>query len=419
MDSKVVSTNWGKSGFVKDCDTTMPPTVYTSYVRDDNGSRSINGLTATWWFHRTRSVDLLTAADGAGCGLWNADVAADNTGGVVGTNSCESNYHWPDEEFDDYIFWSYWDDQTCAQEAWWFINLPTSEHGTNASVCISNMYSSGYDYADSSESVHVTNIYVYSGVFSDLMLRGYMASKLPPYPVEWTAGSANSSFFFCDDSHYEALGQEAKYRFKIPDSQTNETYRVHWKIVAIYPDGSKADVAELSEDIEGTGDPSDYAYGINHELEMPEEEGVRMVSDVVVEILPRPAPPAGSGGGGGGFWSGGSGGCGSCSSGGHGSDGGGKGEDVASFNVSMGGWSDGRPAGSLSFTASQPSQQMFNPSQLRFSGNHSTVDVVTNETGGVRQVFAPQALAVVVSNDANSYEIQFFHTNGVGAKVSG
>jgi RHS repeat-associated protein len=272
--------------------------------------------------------------------------------------------------------------------------------------------------------------------YTDTDLRNNMLPIMPSYPSEWASGSGEGAWYALSADHLEGTGQRSLYRFKIPDSRTNETYRIQWKEVTTFGNGGKAAVKKMSEDIEGTGNPTNFAYGAEHEMLPPEGEGTTKVTDVRVYIVPKPAPPAGSGGGGGGFGGGGgiggggvlgsggggfyAGGCGNCGSGsGGGHDEGGAGEDEASYGVSLGGMSDGRSAGFLSFSASRPNAGMYSPGALEFSGNSTECAVLPGLDGNIRQVLAPQALVDVVSNSPSSYQMRFFHIEDVGSIVNG
>jgi RHS repeat-associated protein len=264
-------------------------------------------------------------------------------------------------------------------------------------------------------------------------LRADIISRLPPLTNVWQAGSQPAFFSIGNE---QGTGQKAKYRFKIPDSKTNETYRIKWKEVTTYKDGGTPDIKRFSEDIQGTGHPTNFAYGVEHEMDVPKREGQTVVASVKVYIAPKPAPPAGSGGGGGGFAGGGfgggfggalggdsgsggflAGGCGNCGSGGdsHGDDDGG--DDEASFGVSLGGGADGGSVGTLSFAASQPSAGMHQASALQFFGNSTAAEIMPNSDGGIMQIKAPNALVTVISNSPNSYQLAFYHSADVGPKV--
>ena len=428
IDSKVTSAEWGKSGYVI-CPDGHPPKVYLEASSFFYYYGEIGGQFGEEFSYGTYVANPLLATPPnypPSCRLWdNASATSSNWWTLVGPDGCISH---------NTLYGS--DDPGCASSAtsfldqWTFHHLPTEGTSTSSYVCNTNTSIGTFHYEYSTESVNIvmttTNLWTGSTEFTDGMLRGIIIGKMPAYPSEWTPGSGSAAYSFCDTNHVVGNGQKALYRFKIPDSRTNETYRIKWKEVTRYEDGGKEEVKKLSEEIRGTGEPTNYAYGSEHELQMPVRAGVTTVESVRVYIVPSPAPPAGSGGGGGGFGSGGgghgsfTGGCGNCSSGGVGHEADeDEDEDDASFAVSMGGMADGGSAGSISFNHSLPTAQMYSPASLQFSGGGSGVDVVTNSDGSIRQIFAPQALAVVVSNSPSSYQILFYYTNSVGPKTGG
>ncbi len=89
-----------------------------------------------------------------------------------------------------------------------------------------------------------------------------------------------------------------------------------------------------------------------------------------------------------------------------------------SFHVSLGTTQFGQSAGSLLFSSTLPSTNLFSPAGLTFTASRSDVNVVTN-TVGLRQVNAPQALADIVTVNTNSYQIKFYYPSQVGSMSGG
>jgi RHS repeat-associated protein len=277
--------------------------------------------------------------------------------------------------------------------------------------------------------------------YTDPMLSEDIRSLMSAYP-DWSAGAA-SAYFSLDETHIYGAGARMKYRFKIPDTDKDETYLISWDELTTYANGSVSTNA-MAEEVEGTGDPEVPVYSSEHEVDVPSIPSIVTVENVVVSIVP---PSGGGGGGGGGFGggggpgsggaggyggggggggghgghggTGGGGGCGTCAGGGSNGGGGigsGAGPNGPAFSSSMGAAGGGRSAGRIYFGSSTPSYGSFNPAALRFAGvNRPDVDVViTNDV--LRQIKTPQSLADIIPVSTNSYEIRYYYAADVGTK---
>jgi len=110
--------------------------------------------------------------------------------------------------------------------------------------------------------------------------------------------------------------------------------------------------------------------------------------------------------------------CGGCSSGGDGFGGvsGAAGSVEAHIRL---GWSQvGNDAGFLSIHEDYPSAQLATPLALHYKFSRPDVEVITN-SWGLRQVFATEGLADVITNSASKYFINLYSATNVLAKTNG
>lgn len=257
--------------------------------------------------------------------------------------------------------------------------------------------------------------------YTDFMLREDIRSLLPPYPTNWNSGSA-SAYFSLDETHVYGAGAKMRYRFKIPSSEKDTTYKIEWDEVTTYPDGSVSAVA-MSEELEGTGDPVNPVYGSEHEIDVPSVPCTKTVDNVKVSVVPNAPGTPGSGGpngvgssDGGGF---GGGGCFSCASGGSGgSIGSGSAFSGPDFRISLGTADFGSSLGQLTFASPLPNDLAYSPVLLQFTTVRANVDVI-KASGAIRQIKSPQTLADIITTSASSYEIRFYDPADVGALSSG
>lgn len=84
-----------------------------------------------------------------------------------------------------------------------------------------------------------------------------------------------------------------------------------------------------------------------------------------------------------------------------------------SWSVYMGGYENGRSAGAIRLYQEELSADSYTPAALSYSlTGEPGIDVIRDSSGELRQVFAPQALADIVT-DTDYYEIRFYHPNDV------
>jgi len=76
-------------------------------------------------------------------------------------------------------------------------------------------------------------------------------------------------------------------------------------------------------------------------------------------------------------------------------------------------------AGSLRISSPLPTLNLATPAGLTYVGSNQFVEIITTSSNAVRQVNAPQALADVVTLDAFCYQIGYYLSSQVGAKVGG
>ena len=91
------------------------------------------------------------------------------------------------------------------------------------------------------------------------------------------------------------------------------------------------------------------------------------------------------------------------------------------WELGMGTLVDGRSAQHISISESVLSANSYTPGALIYSppADTTSVDVVRNANGSLRQVKAPQAFADVVVINGSEYEIRYYDPANVGAKVNG
>lgn len=291
-----------------------------------------------------------------------------------------------------------------------FVLSPTMEMYTNAP---------GYlpDYDSGTTVITLNNLY------TDSMLWGFLSNMTSAYPPLQPGGQIAESIIF--DDHTEGYLQPVEYRFKIPPpTEMNVTYQVTWDVVVIDQDlDFRYDpimyvITNNMEDIKGTGDPSDYAYGVDHYLVPPFystdcDGGIewRYVANVQVTVLKQGSPPGSGPGPGPASGDVGPSGCTSCSSMGH--DGG----MLAEFSLG----SEppfGQPAGNLRIWAATANTNLATPAGLIFVGETNAATVIYGNNQ-IQQVNAPQALANIVTLDPYDYEICYYYTSQVTGVSNG
>jgi len=259
--------------------------------------------------------------------------------------------------------------------------------------------------------------------YTDEELKNNILGLMPPYPADWsaTAGSGYWSDAYAyssiDASHRSGALQKMVYRFAVPDSEPDTTYKVTWDVITWYQTTGQRDVSRNTSFVRGTGNPFEPAYTSSQDAIPPWDNSpsggtvIMWVSNVKITQVPKwdlvggpgPLPPGGSPVG-----------CDSC--------GGGLGQDNSwegyAAEFSMGRTVMGASAGRLMTSAAVPSTGLFSPAALSYAAASPDVEVIS-VPGQIRQVNAPQALADIVTLDAFAYEVRFYLPGQVGALVNG
>lgn len=290
-----------------------------------------------------------------------------------------------------------------------------------------------YYYGNTNASISSDGTYNLSDEYDDGLFMSDLVSLLPSYPTNWDSGSG-MAYSTIDEKHTNGSLASFKYRFKLPPSTaTNTTYLLNWDVVTesqYFGDTNILTSVDTNnyEYINGTGNPSNYVYGADHEIKAPSfycnstNGGTckKYIANLTVSVLPPGGQPPGSGPGarggpGGGEFSNGScsGGCGGPPSGGAPPHDGGM---QAQFG--LGDTTFGRSSGVLRIWAATPSESLARPQNLSFIGNDANVDLII-ESSVLRQVNASQTLADIVVLDDYSYEIRFYYPSQVGVLSNG
>ncbi|HYG23206.1 MAG TPA: hypothetical protein VEH04_10525, partial [Verrucomicrobiae bacterium] len=308
--------------------------------------------------------------------------------------------------------------------------------------------------ANAGPGATMTRTYTLSEPFDDDKLKGKLDSRIQ-LPSTWSDGDPASHFSwiashgYTPANHYGASGSKSKYRIKIFGTERDVTYRVTWEERTIFDDGSTGKPNSITEEIQGTGNPTAPAVGTERTLEMPVKPGKTHVvitagPEIVSNGKPGSGGPSGGSagggpgagasgsaqGGGGGAGSDGSSGmqsatgaadgasCGSCNTGPDNFAG--AGGSGPSFYVSMGTAANGESLGGLTFGQSETSAELFTPANLQFTApSRGDVEVIHASNGTIRQVKTPNGLADVVDISTNSYRIDFYEASQVGALSTG
>jgi len=256
--------------------------------------------------------------------------------------------------------------------------------------------------------------------FTDAMLYGNILSIIPVCPTNWAAGNGGLSYSRISADHTSGALQRGGYRFKLlPQTETNTSYLVNWDIVTVYEEGTNTTSSidgNYSEIISGTGDPSNYVYGVEHDLAAPpfyapSTNGglcLRFVDNVTISS--PSGGPAGNGPGGLAQDSDDGQTCSSCSSS-LGNDGG------MEAHFGLGTTVGGQAVGMLRIWSALPATTLARPDGLALVANTNFLTVVDNGSD-LRQVLAPQALADIVVLTPFSYNINFYYPTQIVAVVN-
>jgi RHS repeat-associated protein len=324
--------------------------------------------------------------------------------------------------------------------------FPYEKYMSNIVACSETSSVHQFVFSDFQQSFNMTKTITTEDEYTDKMLAEDIRSIMPLYPTNWGgSGCAELSF---DSSHVDATGSRMRYRFRLPNTVKSTSYRVSWKEVTTYPNNTVRR-KKMREVLEGTGDPSVDVLSAEHEIDVPNEESVTVVSSVKVRIISQPEPP-GTGDGGSGF--GGPGGGDSAGVGfGQGSEagsplGGVYGEpskfpplvnrgcqscgtdddwdedeeenDGPSFQVSLGAAGTGRSAGQLMFSATTPSTNLYSPAALQGTAFRGDIEYIT-VSNMLRQVRSPQCLVDILQETTNRYSVCFWWLSDVSSIKNG
>ncbi|MCL4181778.1 MAG: hypothetical protein KJ072_29090, partial [Verrucomicrobia bacterium] len=298
-----------------------------------------------------------------------------------------------------------WSDGDCLTTVLnsYFYNLPTMQFYQDAITQRSRYKELGYDLEDLIEL---------QSEYNDELLYTMLLAKLPGFSGDWLPGP-NNAFYSLSSDHVCAQGGRMQYRFRVPSTSRDVTYRIDWERVAVFPDGS-INVTPQSEEFEGTG--GEWLSG-EHLEEVPESPSTVTLRNVTISIVESGdddgddtgTPGSGSVGGGGGP-------CRSCSSGIP------PGEAAhpwgVALQISMGQTQLGRSAGFLVLARSTPHPSLATPDALQFTSTRPEIEVIQVD-GRIRQIRALQALADIVVVTPYKYEIRFYLLSQVGAKQGG
>ena len=277
----------------------------------------------------------------------------------------------------------------------------------------------GSGYQDNSATRHLSPEYTDSELHDNLM------AIMPAYPTNWSGGNGFAYSGISDDHNY-GIGTKLKYRFKLPPrTETNTTYVVNWDIITVQQLNNSTNIltsvdTNNFETLMGTGDPTNFVEGAEHEIEVPpfyctdDSGGIceKYVANVTVTIKPSGTPPGGGPGSG---PSPGPSPCGGCSGPppfGVPHDGGMQAE------FGLGDTLFGRSSGFLRIWAGAASPALATPVALNFIGDASMVVLVTN-ISQLRQVYTSQALADIVTSNSFCYEIRYYYPSQVGGQSNG
>ena len=239
-----------------------------------------------------------------------------------------------------------------------------------------------YTFDSTDGNSHASTATSLSVEFKDEDLQKKIKGQMPALSGNFVPGSG-TAFYWLSDDHIDGRGGQMEYRVGVPNSEKDVTYTVVWSEVTSNQFSGSVSVAPKTEDVKGTGDPVNPAYGKVRPVQMP--ENACSITTTSPKITKRTSSnsgddsgsTAGSGGsvGSGGSNSSGSSGCSTC---GTSSSNGNIGSGPV-FSVSMGTVDFGQSAGSLLFGGSVPTAALSTPLLVQFTGaERLDVTVVTN-----------------------------------------
>ncbi len=413
VQSQTASASRSKSGF-QGCDPGTPPKVFRT--KTDTLTYALSWEWSDYpdvgtWIADITTTDVYTAG--------STNVVRSGSATYVdpfGDDSCQTIRN-PDGS---------WQSQTCYDNAMYYtyMGYPDATNVLISSECTASVFRQVFEkyvyvehYPGFDEyRCTVDDSTTLTNEFTDSDLRADIIAHLPAYQG-WAAG-AGTAFFTLTEDHITGTGGSMKYRFRLPATQRDVTYRISWDLVSRYPNGTTS-VSGDSEEVEGNG--GEMFVGERTE-DVPEEPSVVTIENVSIEIVDDDGGAGGGGGGsgggpgsgvgpgfgsvGGGGAGGGFGGTPGCSSCGSGSAGAGRGIELS---LPMGRGLFGRSGGRLFLHETVPSANLATAVALRFSGtNQPGMTVVPDTNGWLRQVMGPQALADVATLSPRVYEVRFY-----------
>jgi len=338
-----------------------------------------------------------------------------NGGGLIGPN-LPNVYFGMFDSYEECL--SVWDD-----------NLTNNLYSETTADENSTLNSGGWFYfywTSGQKKVHIS----INNEYTDSMLLAKLTSQLGSFSTNWNPGMS-PAVATIDQSHTYGLLTASQFRFKLPPkTKTNETYVVYWSIYSFgqydtqygTTNGVLTPIVQSPVYIKGTGNPTNYVFGpvmnlcpTNFYDGTTNGGTVTMWAEVTDVKIIKPSTPGtgprinnfmGIGGG-----------CSSCGN----SSGFGSAIKYGQFfaEFSLGAEFFGQPVGEFSILSSQGSPNMASPAGLTFSGDGSGVSTILDGSGNLRQVFAPQVLADIVTINPYTYSINFYYPSNVSGLVDG
>jgi RHS repeat-associated protein len=323
---------------------------------------------------------------------WSATSWANQCGGYTGTTASADAYlgtviiNLPQTNYS----------VTPTQQTWSYAPPSDTDSGTTTY----NLYN---EYTDGDLYTNILNV-----------MPGFSSWYTPngsggDYP-NWTAESdIDASHTGLDEGWNGAVLRKLKYHFAVPDSQTGSHYRIDWDVITWDINTGSVDVQHLSTQV--VGDGNNPTYSQDFEAAPPYWDASDYDGTVIrwvdnVRIFTQAAGPRSPPGTGPYPNSTLSQACSGCS--------GGTPLSLSPINAgaisaqfSLGQSSGGYPAGSLILSSDLPSLAIATPAGL--TSNWISADtqliVISNQ---IRQVKAPQAFADIITDDAFTYEIDYY-----------
>jgi hypothetical protein len=396
VDSRVVSTNASKCGFPEYV-VSSPPRFYLRQVTDREYTRDDHGVQAGWQSTKVEIMDdgLAGHSDFNNCSVGWAPITATYSGDayLAGEGGCQ----------DSQLPSGMWDPGDCESFVWrlgfdyvtflWDDPLPTFQRGT---------YSDGI-------GIEAEMTLTLEDEYTDAMLHSRLISRMPAWGA-WQP-DFGSVFFDRTEDHVCVQGARMQYRFRVPHTEKDTTYRIDWQRITTYPDGS-IELGFPSLEFEGTGGPWQSDPRIE---EVPTTPSTVTMANVTITIVDAGTGGGASGSPGHGTFGGTGDGCEACL--GESGVAGGSGVDL---RLSLGSAQFGRSAGFLSLGGSKPHPALATRGAvLLTSGRPGTEVEAIAVTGSLDQVLSPQALAHLIDITPYKYEIQFYLRSQVGTNVGG